>query len=173
MSRDLKEYLSKDRLMRPIGVAAAEERGAVAEPDSAAAVVVPNPTPLTVAMPVAVGMKKKKAKTTSLSLRSSQPTQPEAVVVLVVDHFAAVSFVAVAVHNIPSTSTKKLATRQKIFRMAATPAMTKEALAEDVGEAAAEEEEEEAFVEAFGVDVAAFEAAFEEVSVLAAVAAAA
>lgn len=168
MSRDLKEYLSKDRLMRPIGVAAAEEREAVAGPDSAAAVVVPNPTPLTVAMPVAVGMKKKKAKTSSLSLRSSQPTQPEAVVVLVVDHFEAASFVVVAVHNIPSTSAKKLATRQK---MAATPAMTKEALAEDVGEAAAEEEEEEAFVEAFGVDVAAFEAAFEEVSVLAAVAA--
>ena len=113
MSRDLKEYLSKDRLMRPIGVAAAEERGAVAGPDSAAAVVVPNPTPLTVAMPVAVGMKKKKAKTTSLSQRSSQLTQPEAVVVLVVDHFEAVSFVAVAVHNIPSTSTKKLATQQK------------------------------------------------------------
>ena len=50
--------------------------------------------------------------------------------------------------------------------MAATPAMTKEALAEDVGEAAAEEEEEEAFVEAFGVDVAAFEAAFEEARVV-------
>jgi len=62
MSRDPKEYLSKDRLMRPIGVAAAGEREDVVGPVSAAAVVVPNLTPLTEAIKAAAGTKPPMAK---------------------------------------------------------------------------------------------------------------
>lgn len=63
MSRDPKEYLSKDRHMRPIGVAAVVARADAVGPVSAAAVVVPNLTLLTEVMSsAAVGTKRPKAK---------------------------------------------------------------------------------------------------------------
>jgi len=164
MSRDPKEYLSKDRLMRPIGAGAAVAQGVAVEPVSAVAAAVPKLTPMTEVMPAEAETIKRTVKEMNPFLKS-QSSHPEAADVAL-EAFAPEAFAVEAVvrdSGTPSTSTKTATQRTLVV------VMTTVWVDEDAAVGAECDREASAAVD-FEVDVAA-SVAFEAVSVHEAVAA--